>query len=510
MHEESMKGSRFVPGLIVSAAFCILTASGLAAAPQARTQQPGATAPRASTPGDARQTAPTQPAPTQPAPAQLASEAQGWLKDLIRIDTTNPPGNELAAAKYVASVLQKENITADVLEIAPGRGITIAVLQAGPLRDPSKALLLVGHLDVVGVDKSKWSVDPFGAVEKDGYLYGRGSIDDKSMVAANLATMVQLKRSGVRLNRDVIFLADDDEEQGGSASIKFVIEKYWDKIGCAFALNEGGRVMLQNGKVQYVGIQASEKVSYNVAAIASGPSGHGSIPRPDNAVVHLATAIEKIGNLVTPVQLMTVTRRYFEQLAPVEDDETGKWMRALLTPERFELAAKRLSDMSPVWNSMLRDSIAPTELRAGVRANVVPSEAWANLNIRLLPGNSIDAVISQMQKAVNDKQIRFEVQPDSGQSAPPSSLTNELYQTIERVSARQFPGAAVVPLLSTGATDSAELRLRNVQSYGVYPFPLSESDEQRMHADDERLPLAGFGTGIEFLYRTVYEFVAVR
>ena len=349
----------------------------------------------------------------------------------------------------------------------PGAELRLACCKPAPCRDPSKSLLLVAHLDVVGVDKSKWSVDPFAATVKDGYIYGRGAIDDKGMLVANLATMVQLKRSGVRLNRDVVFLADDDEEQGGSASIKFVIQKYWDKIGSAFAINEGGGVMLQNGKVQYVGIQASEKVSYNVAVIATGTSGHGSVPRPDNAVVHLAAAIQKIGTLETPVQLMTITRRYFEQLAQVEEDETGKWMRALLTPERFELAARRLSDMSPVWSSMLRDSIAPTELRAGVRANVVPSEAWANLNIRLLPGNSMDAVLAQMQKAVNDKQIRFEIQPDSGQSAPPSSLTNDLYQIMERSAARQFPGSAVVPVLSTWATDSAELRLRNVQSYGL-------------------------------------------
>jgi acetylornithine deacetylase/succinyl-diaminopimelate desuccinylase-like protein len=439
---------------------------------------------------------------------QLFGEAQVWLADLIHIDTTNPPGNELAAAKYVAAVLQKENIPVEIVEIAPGRGVAIAQLQAGPLRDPSKALLLVAHLDVVGVDKSKWTVDPFGATAKDGYLWGRGAIDDKGMLAANLAIMVELKRAGVHLNRDVIFLADDDEEQGGSASIKLVIDKYWDKIACAFAINEGGRVVLKDGKVQYVGVQASEKVPYNVAVIATGASGHASVPRPDNSVVHLAAAIQKLGTMETPVQLMTVTRRYFEQLAQIEDEDTAKWMRALETPERFELAARRLSDMSPVWNSMLRDSIAPTELRAGVRGNVVPSESWANLNIRLLPGDPISGVIAQMQKAVNDPQIKFEIEPDSGQAAPPSSLTSELYKAIEHSVSQQFPGTPAVPFLSTGATDSAELRLHSVQSYGLLPFPLTEADELRMHADDERIPLSSFRTGIEFLYRTVHDFVA--
>jgi acetylornithine deacetylase/succinyl-diaminopimelate desuccinylase-like protein len=442
---------------------------------------------------------------------QLETEAQGWLSDLIRIDTTNPPGNEAVAAKYVAAVLQKENIPNEVLEIAPGRSITVGRLQAGPLPDPSKALLLVAHLDVVGVDKTKWSVDPFAAIVKDGYLYGRGAIDDKGMLAANLAAIVELKRTGTRLNRDVIFLADDDEEQGGPASIKTVIEKHWDKIACAFAINEGGSVVLKDGKVQYVGIQASEKVSYNVAVTATGTSGHASIPLPDNSVVHLAAAIQKIGTMETPVQLTTVTRRYFEQLAPIEDEETGKWMRALIDmPERFQLAAKRLSDMNPMWNSMMRDSIAPTELRAGVRVNVIPSQSWANLNIRLLPGNPIEGVILQMEKVVNDPQIHFQVEPDSGMVAPPSSLNSELYTLIERLAPQQFPGAVVVPFLSTGATDSAELRFHSVAAYGLLPFPLTEADTLRMHADDERIPIASFRTGVEFLYHTVHEFAAAK
>jgi len=449
------------------------------------------------------------PAPVSGAPdmLQLTAEAQTWLTDLIRINTTNPPGNELEAAKYIQNVLQKENIPAEVLEIAPGRGVTVAHLQAGPLPDSSRALLLLAHMDVVGVDRAKWSADPFAATQKDGYIYGRGAIDDKGMVAANMAAIIGLKRSGVRLTRDVIFLADADEEEGGAASIKTVIERYWDKIACVFAINEGGRVILQNGKVQYVSIQTTEKVSYNVMVTATGSSGHGSVPRPDNAVVHLAAAVQKIGTLETPMHLLTITRRYFEQLAPIEDEETAKWIRALDTSERADLAARRLAAMNPVWNSMLRDTIAPTELNAGIRANVVPSEATANLNIRLLPGNFIQDVIDQMEKAVSDPQVKFTVQPDPGPNAPASSITSDLYQTIERMAVQQFPGSVIVPDMSTGATDSAYLRLHNVQSYGLLPFPLSEPDALRMHADDERIPLSSFRTGIEFLYRTVHEFV---
>ena len=276
-------------------------------------------------------------------------------------------------------------------------------------------------------------MDPFGAVVRDGYLYGRGSIDDKAMLAANIAAIVELKRTNARIARDVIFLATDDEEQSGNASIKVVIEKYWDKIACAYSLNEGGRVMVKDGKVQYVGIQASEKVMYNVTVTATGTSGHASMPRPDNAVVHLATAIQKLGTYQVPAQPNTIVRRYFEQLAKIEqDDEVAKWMRALEQPERVDLAEKHLSDMSIMWNSMLRDTIAPTMMQAGVRVNVIPSEASANLNVRMLPGHSIDELIGQFGKIVNDPQIRFQLAPDAGENAPPSDITNALYQTIER------------------------------------------------------------------------------
>jgi len=450
------------------------------------------------------------PLPAQANLATLATEAQAWLAGLIRINTTNPPGNELAAANYVAGVLRGESINPEILELAPGRGVVVARLQAGPLPDSSRALLLLSHLDVVGVDAARWSVDPFGAVIKDGYLYGRGAIDGKGMVAANLAAFIGLKRAGVRLNRDVIFLAGADQEELGAASLRAVIEKHWDKIACAFALNEGGRVSLQDGKTKYVGVQASEKVAYNVSVIATGTAGRGAVPRPDNAVVRLAAAIEKIAAYRAPAQPITLTRRYFERLAAIEDAETARSMRALETPQRLELAAGRLSEMSPVWNSMLRDSVAPTQLRAGMRSNVVPSEARANLDVRLLPGNSIDALVAQLQKAVNDPQVRFAVVPGGGVSAPPSSPDSELFRAIERVVPRQFPGAVVVPYLSAAATDSAVLRLRNVQALGLLPFPLTEADEQRVHGDDERLPLAGFRTGVEFLYRIVYEFAAAQ
>jgi acetylornithine deacetylase/succinyl-diaminopimelate desuccinylase-like protein len=440
----------------------------------------------------------------------IVKEAEGWLAELIKINTSNPPGNEQAAAKYVAGVLEKEGLTPELLEVAPGRSAVVARMRSSAVANPSKALLLVAHLDTVPVDKSRWTVDPFGAVIKDGYLYGRGAIDDKGMLAANLAVFISLKRSMARLNRDVIFLATDDEEAGGDASIRMLIAKYWDKFAAGYAINEGGNVFVKNGKVQYIGVQASEKVAVNIAVIARGTSGHASQPTKDNPVVHLAAAIEKIGNYSAPVHFTSIVRRYFEGLAPLEDDEIGKWIRSMDTADRGEHAQRVVSDASPLWNAMLRDTIAPTVLTAGVANNVIPAEARANLNVRLLPGGTIDAVVNDLNKLVNDPQVRLEVQPNAGLSAPPSSLESDFYGVVTRVSSQEFGGAPALPFQSTWLTDSAQLRLHNVQAYGLVPFPLAQEDLKRMHGDDERILLGAFDKGVDVLMKIVADFAVAH
>jgi acetylornithine deacetylase/succinyl-diaminopimelate desuccinylase-like protein len=449
---------------------------------------------------------PANPSPTGDTSA-IAKKAQGWLAELIKINTSNPPGNEQAAAKFVAGVLDKEGLTPELLEVAPGRSGVVARLRSSAVAEPSRALLLVAHLDTVPVDKSRWSVDPFGAVIKDGYLYGRGAIDDKGMLAANLAVFISLKRSMAHLNRDVIFLATDDEETSGDASIRILIAKHWDKFAAGYAINEGGNVFVKNGKVQYIGVQASEKVAFNIAVIARGTSGHASQPTKDNPVVHLAAAVAKIGNYSAPVHFTSIVRRYFEGLAPLEDDEIGKWIRSMETPDRGEHAQRVISDASPLWNAMLRDTIAPTVLTAGVANNVIPAVARANLNVRLLPGDTIDAVVNDLNKLVNDPLVKLEVQPNAGLSAPPSSLESDFYGVITKVVSQEFAGAPALPFQSTWLTDSAQLRLHNVQAYGLVPFPLAQDDLKRMHGDDERIPLAAFDKGVDVLMKIVAEFV---
>lgn len=454
----------------------------------------------------------TRPASVSPLAdtSAIAREAQGWLADLIKINTSNPPGNEQLAAMYVANVLEKGGIKPEILDLAPGRSAVVARLRSSVVPEPSKALLLVAHLDVVPVDKSRWTVNPFAAVVKDGYMYGRGAIDDKGMLAANLAVFLTLKRTNAHVNRDVIFLATADEEQSGDASIRMLIAKYWDKFAAGFAINEGGNVFVKNGKVQYIGVQASEKVAVNVAVIARGTSGHASQPLKDNPVVHLAAAVAKIGTYSAPVHFTSIVRRYFEGLAPLEDDEIGKWIRSMDTSDRGEHAQRVVSDTSPLWNSMLRDTITPTVLSAGVASNVIPAEARANLNVRLLPGDSINTLLGDLNKLVNDPAVRLEVQPNAGLAAPPSTLDSDFYNLIARVASREFDGAPALPFQSTWLTDSAQLRLHNVQAYGLVPFPLSQEDLKRMHGDDERIPLAAFSKGVDVLTKIVTEFAVTH
>lgn len=475
------------------AAICALGGMA-AAAPQCTGQTPVGQPPTpqtSSAPGDT---------------SALAREATTWLAELIKINTTNPPGNEEAAAKYIAGILQKEGIASELLAMGPGRSALVARLNASSFADPSKAVLLVAHLDVVGVERAKWTVDPFGAMPKDGYIYGRGAVDDKGMLAANLAAFIYLKRTNARLNRDVIFLATASEEGGGDASIKMLIAKYWDKIAAKYSINEGGNVFVKNGKAQYVAVQASEKVAMNITVTAKGTSGHASIPVKDNAVTHLAAAVEKIGNYQAPVHLTTIVRRYFEGIAPLEDDELAKWIRSIETPDRGEHATRVLADANPMWNAMMRDTISPTMLSSGVRANVIPSEASATLNVRLLPGNTITALMSALNKLVNDPAVTLEVQKDGGLAAPDSSLETDFYAAIVKASAEEFGGVPVLPFQSTWATDSAQLRLHNVQAYGLVPFPLTEEDLKRMHGDDERIPAAAFAKGVSWTVRLLNEF----
>ncbi len=250
----------------------------------------------------------------QSTPDFNAAQTEGvkFLAELVKIDTSNPPGNEVRAAEYIKNVLAAEGISAQIYESAPGRGNVVARLKGNGKKKP---LLLMGHIDVVGVERDKWTVDPFAAVVKDGYLYGRGSIDDKSMDAANLEVFLLLHRLKIPLDRDVILLAEAGEEGTTQFGIDFMVKDHWDAIACEYALNEGGDVVEENGKVQYVAVSTTQKVPRGFSLVSHGTSGHGSAPRVDNAIAHLAAAVDKAARWEAPMRLNETTRRFFQDLA---------------------------------------------------------------------------------------------------------------------------------------------------------------------------------------------------
>lgn len=465
-------------------------------------------------PGVAR--AQSQGAQAQPAASSgpdlraLESQSITWLQSLIRINTSNPPGNDIAAARYLQGVLKNEGIQADVFESSPGRGFVVARLSATALPNPSRALLLVSHLDTPPTDASKWKVDPFGGSVDGSYLYGRGAIDDKSMAVANMAALIELKRSNARLDRDVIFLGVGDGGAADGSGMKFAVEKNWDKIAAGFAINTGGRVAVKDGKVQYVGIQVDEKVSRNLDVIASGTPGRSWLPDENNAVAHLAAAMEKIAAYRTPVQFTFLTNDYFDGLARIEDSETSKWMRVLGDPERQAHAVQKISEESPVWGAMMHDTIAPTVIQAGTQPNSIPAEARGIVNLRLVPGSLIEPLVAKLQQAVDDQQVQLQIEQDGAPTAPASSIESELYTAIAQAAKQQFPGAAVLPYMSVESTDSPFLRERSVQTYGLLPFPLTDQEVLSADGANERIDLDRFRQGVDFLYAVVSNFAVEK
>ena len=427
------------------------------------------------------------------------------LQAMIRMNTVNPPGNELQVAKYLDGVLRDAGIETHLFEPAPGRGSLVAVLKGDGSKKP---VLIMGHMDVVGVERDKWSVDPFAAVIKDGYLYGRGAIDDKGMLAANLETMLLLKRNvidkGGKLSRDVIFVANSDEEQDGVWGMGWLIKNHPELIRAEFALNEGGRTRIVGGKRLYVAVQNTEKVAHTVTVTARGPGGHASIPLAGNAIFRLGRALAAIGSYTEPVVMKPTTREFFSQLSKVWPNAMERSAMADVASSdtrRVQRGARVLSRI-PVFNAVLRNGISATMLAGGIRTNVIPVEASATLNIRTLPDLSIDSVVARMRKVVNDSMVHFAV-TDRGEDSPASDFHSPLFEAIRGSVKALDPSMVVVPYLSTGATDSARLRSWGMQAFGLLPFPLNQDDEDRMHGNDERIPLASLDFGTRMIYGAI-------
>jgi acetylornithine deacetylase/succinyl-diaminopimelate desuccinylase-like protein len=436
-------------------------------------------------------------------PAAVRDETVRVLQDLIRIDTSNPPGNETKAAEYLKALFEREGIPAEIVALEPARGSVIARIKGNGRRRP---LLLMGHTDVVGVERSAWTVDPFAGVIKDGYVWGRGARDDKGMVAALAEVMLLLRRRGAALDRDVIFLGEAGEEATTRVGIDFLVANHWDKIAAEFALNEGGAIELNGDRVRFVGVATTEKVSRGIRLVARGTAGHGSMPRADNPIVHLAAAIAKLGVQQPPMRLNETTKTFFERLATISPPDQAALFRRLEDPD----VQDTLRRTSPEYNSMLRTSISPNIIQGGFRSNVIPAQAEATLDVRALPDENLDALVAWVRRVIDDPAVEV-VPPGPGARpvAPPSRLDSELFQALERAQRQMFPDAVTLPLMMTGATDSAQLRAKGVQAYGL-ATPGQRGERELSHGNDERVPVAGVGLFVDYLYRVVVDVAGAR
>jgi len=427
-----------------------------------------------------------------------------FLGELVKIDTSNPPGNEVRAAEYIKNVLSGEGIPATVYEAAPGRGNVVARLKGNGKKKP---LLLMAHLDVVGVERDKWTFDPFAATMKDGYLYGRGSVDDKSMDAANLEVFLLLHRLKLPLDRDVILLAEAGEEGTTQFGIDYMVEKHWNEIACEYALNEGGEIREENGKIQYVAVSTTQKVPRGFSLVAHGTSGHGSAPRVDNAIAHLAAAVDKVARWEAPMRLNETTRRFFQQMAKISSPEKAQLYAHVEDPA----VQQRLHQSEPAYYSMLRTSLVPTIIKGGFRSNVIPAEAEARFDVRALPDEDMPALKAQLKTLINDPAISFVDAENVNQrpATPPSGLDTDGFHALEHAQQKVFPGVLTIPIMQVGATDSAQLRARGVQAYDIGTV-LSPDDLKRIHGNDERIEIAGFGSFVQYLYTAVVEIAGAK
>jgi len=434
-------------------------------------------------------------------------EVTKLLAGFVRIDTSNPPGNETKGAEYLKAILDSEGIASEIFEKEPGRGNIVARIKGNGKKRP---LLLMGHIDVVGVEREKWTVEPFGGIVKDGYLYGRGSSDDKGMATACLEVFLLLHRLKVPLDRDIIYLAEAGEEGTSAVGIDYMVDQHWNKIECEYALNEGGMIYAPDGKVKYVGVATTEKVPRGFRLVARGTSGHGSVPRSDNAITHLAAAVAKIGNWQSPMRLNETTRAFFSRLAKISPAEEAYLYSHLEDASSSEMVQEKIRVQNGTYNSMLRTSVVPTIIKGGFRSNVIPGDAEATLDVRALPDEDIDALATALRKLINDPAVEVIPPPVRGRPATaPSKLETDMFRALESAQTRLFPGVLTLPLMLTGATDSAQLRAKGVQAYGLGSVA-GDRERASVHGNDERISIDGLGRFVEFIYWAVVEVAASK
>jgi acetylornithine deacetylase/succinyl-diaminopimelate desuccinylase-like protein len=440
---------------------------------------------------------------------KINDEAMKHFQALVQIDSTDPPGNETKVIEYVKKVLDAEGIPSVIVAKDPARANLIARLKGNGSKRP---LLIMGHSDTVQVDASKWTFPPFSATRNGGWVYGRGTLDDKSDLIADLMTMVLLKRFKVPLDRDVIFVSEAGEEASTGPGIEYLVAEHWAEIDAEICLAESGGVHRRGGKALYATVETTEKQPKPVKLVVTGPAGHGSRPLRDNAVVHLSNAVGKIAAWEPPTRFNDTTRDYFEKLANVSAPEEAARYKALFDARKAPAAREYLAEHEPGMYSMLHTSISPNIIRAGYQVNVIPSQAEATLDIRALPDENIPAFYELMSKIINDPAVK--IVPETANARPgaaPSRIDSPAYHSIEAAYKKVY-GVNTMPTMSTGATDMAFLRAKGVQCYGVGAMT-DEEDAARgfgAHSDQERILEEAVYKHVEFFWDLVTEIAGKR
>jgi acetylornithine deacetylase/succinyl-diaminopimelate desuccinylase-like protein len=366
----------------------------------------------------------------------VGEESIDHLVELIQINSTNPPGNETDVTDYLKTVLAAEGIDSDIYALEASRANLVARAVGNGSKRP---LLIMGHTDVVGVQPEKWYADPFSGLRQDGFVYGRGTLDDKDNLAAGLMVMKLLKRYDVELDRDVILLAESGEEGTPEVGINFMVEKHFDVIDAEYCLAEGGQTVIQDDKVLTVGIETTEKMPRRVTLVARGTPGHGSRPTLTNAVVILAQAVARAGAWETDVRFNETTRTYFQRLAEISEPDDAYRYNNVENPEESEAIQQHFLETFPYHYSISRTSVVPTVMDAGFRRNVIPSEASAILDIRMLPDESVEEFYAKLAAVIDDPRVEIVPEKIYRPAAPPSEIDNEMFQTLERVAKKMYP-----------------------------------------------------------------------
>ena len=436
------------------------------------------------------------------------SSALEMLQHLIRIDTSQPQGNEILAASYIKNVFDKAGIESELFESAPGRTNIVARIRGNGSKRP---LLLLGHTDVVTVEPENWAFPPFSARIADGKIYGRGAADDKCIVAASMEVLLKIKHQDIPMDRDVIFLGVADEEGGGTHGITYMVSEHFGAISAEFALNEGSRVFMDPATRKYVsfGIGTAEKTPRRVRLTARGEAGHGSVPTQDNVIARLARAVTRLEENPLPMRLNETTYTYFSRLAANKQDPNWKIYREILEPTPSLNVQNKLRDINLSYFSIIRTSVSPTIFESGYQRNVIPSEGEVTLDIRALPDEDPEEMLASLRNIIDDPYVEIIPMKVTRPAHSPAPLDNDMFRAFEKVIGERHPDAMVLPIMLTGATDSAQLRAAGIPTYGFGPgIPFGES--YGAHGNNEYLYLDAFAEYQSILWDLVMEIAASR